>query len=445
MDYTLKEMMTICAAREIRNGDIVFCGTGISMLAAMAAKNINAPESVIFFETGAIDSALEDLPLAVGDSRVMYHTSCNGGLLEAFGTMQNRFTGTKVVGILGAAQIDIYGNLNSTVIGDYVGPKVRFSGSGGAASVTVTVNPVESTELLANPGMGWQTFYTFADEDPNLDGLPSGSAYIRFSWHHLEPADGVIDVTSITESLARARQAGQSLMIRVMTAGPTDKYTPAWLESAGCKMFEYEYEENGITLTAPDLDDPVCWNRFEQLMNAVGDAVGQEPDLQVDIGGVGLWGEWHFWNTTPEVPLPSHATRQKVVDLHLSLFPNSPKMMLIGDVDTLRYATNIWRICTSNTLTQLAPMMFGNTALWHGRAVASCKNGSTWGSMFGKYLTTPWRCTARLSTIRAAPFPRVINIETKWNDCSESSDTAWCFNPSRTLRQPKQAARFQSR
>jgi len=49
MDYTLKEMMTIVAAREIRNNDIVFCGTGISMLAAMAAKNINAPQSVIFF------------------------------------------------------------------------------------------------------------------------------------------------------------------------------------------------------------------------------------------------------------------------------------------------------------------------------------------------------------------------------------------------------------
>lgn len=49
MDYTLKELMTICAAREIKNGDIVFCGTGISMLAAMAAKNINAPQSVIFF------------------------------------------------------------------------------------------------------------------------------------------------------------------------------------------------------------------------------------------------------------------------------------------------------------------------------------------------------------------------------------------------------------
>ncbi|WDP90024.1 MAG: ketoacid-CoA transferase [Desulfobacter sp.] len=140
MEYTLKEMMTICAAREIRNGDIVFCGTGISMLAAMAAKNINAPGAVIFFETGAIDAELADLPLAVGDSRVMYHTSSNGGLLDAFGTMQNRFTGPQVVGILGAAQIDIYGNLNSTVIGEYTAPKVRFSGSGGACDVASFVS-----------------------------------------------------------------------------------------------------------------------------------------------------------------------------------------------------------------------------------------------------------------------------------------------------------------
>nr|WP_080804606.1 CoA-transferase [Desulfamplus magnetovallimortis] len=135
MDYTLKEMMTIMAAREIRNSDIVFCGTGISMLAAMAAKNINAPESVIFFETGAIDSRLEEIPLAVGDSRVMYQTSANGGLLDAFATMQNKVTGKHVIGILGAAQVDKFGNLNSTVIGDYNSPSIRFSGSGGGCDV----------------------------------------------------------------------------------------------------------------------------------------------------------------------------------------------------------------------------------------------------------------------------------------------------------------------
>ncbi len=135
MEYTLKEMMAITAAREIKNDDIVFCGTGISMLAAMAAKNINAPESVIFFETGAIDSKLEEIPLAVADPRVMYHSSANGGLLDAFATMQNPITGQHVLGILGAAQVDRFGNLNSTVIGDYLAPKTRFSGSGGGCDM----------------------------------------------------------------------------------------------------------------------------------------------------------------------------------------------------------------------------------------------------------------------------------------------------------------------
>jgi glutaconate CoA-transferase subunit B len=83
---------------------------------------------------------LEEVPLAVGDPRVMYRTAVNGSLLDAFATMQNRTTGRRVVGILGAAQIDPYGNLNSTVIGDYDAPRVRFSGSGGAADVASFVS-----------------------------------------------------------------------------------------------------------------------------------------------------------------------------------------------------------------------------------------------------------------------------------------------------------------
>jgi len=132
---TSQEIMTLMAAREIRNGDIVFCGTGISMLAAMAAKNISAPDSVIFFESGAVDSLLEELPWAVSDSRVMYGSACTGGLLDAFATMQNRITGDRVIAILGAAQIDKYGNLNTTVIGDYSKPETRFAGSGGGCDV----------------------------------------------------------------------------------------------------------------------------------------------------------------------------------------------------------------------------------------------------------------------------------------------------------------------
>ncbi|WP_304511742.1 CoA-transferase subunit beta [Desulfobacula sp.] len=133
--YTPREIMTIMAAREIKNGDIVFSGTGISMLAAMAAKNINAPDSVIFFETGAIDSLLEELPFAVADPRIMYWAAANSRLTDAFATMQNPITGEKVIAILGAAQIDRYGNLNTTCIGDYHSPEIRFSGSGGGCDV----------------------------------------------------------------------------------------------------------------------------------------------------------------------------------------------------------------------------------------------------------------------------------------------------------------------
>ena len=139
-DYTARELMAIAAARKINDGEIVFCGTGISMLAAMAAKRINAPNSVIIFETGAIDSQLEEIPMAVGDSRVMLGASSNSGLADSFALLQNRTTGRHVMGILGAAQIDKYGNLNSTAIGDYVQPKVRFSGSGGACDVASFVD-----------------------------------------------------------------------------------------------------------------------------------------------------------------------------------------------------------------------------------------------------------------------------------------------------------------
>lgn len=135
MSYTPKEIMTIMAAREINNGDIVFSGTGISMLAAMAAKKINAPDSVIFFETGAMDSLLEEIPFAVADPRIMYWSAANSSLTDAFATMQNRITGDRVIAILGAAQIDMYGNLNTTCIGDYYSPDVRFSGSGGGCDV----------------------------------------------------------------------------------------------------------------------------------------------------------------------------------------------------------------------------------------------------------------------------------------------------------------------
>ncbi len=132
-NYTDNEMMSISAGRFIKNGDIVFAGTGVSMLAATAAKRIYAPKAVVFFETGGIDPALDEIPMAVSDLRVMSGTSLNSGLIEAFSIVGHRKLHT--IAFLGAAQIDKYGNLNTTVIGNYYKPKTRFSGSGGACDV----------------------------------------------------------------------------------------------------------------------------------------------------------------------------------------------------------------------------------------------------------------------------------------------------------------------
>jgi glutaconate CoA-transferase subunit B len=130
IDFTAREMMAIAAGRFIADGDILFAGTGVALLAAGCAKRVHAPGAVVFVETGGIDPSLDEIPLAVADSRVMDGTCINAGIIEAFSYVANPRLHT--IAFLGAAQIDRFGNLNSTCIGDYDAPTVRFSGSGGA-------------------------------------------------------------------------------------------------------------------------------------------------------------------------------------------------------------------------------------------------------------------------------------------------------------------------
>jgi glutaconate CoA-transferase subunit B len=132
--------MAISAGRFVQNNDIVFAGTGVSMLAATVAKKIFAPRAVIFFETGGIDPALEEIPMAVADARVMSGTSLNSGLIDAFSIVGHRKLHT--IAFLGAAQIDRFGNLNTTCIGNYWHCKTRFSGSGGGNDVAALASGV---------------------------------------------------------------------------------------------------------------------------------------------------------------------------------------------------------------------------------------------------------------------------------------------------------------
>lgn len=132
--YSLTELMAVAAAREIADGEVVFAGTGLPMLGAMLAQRTHAPGCCIIFEAGTVASQLAHLPMSVGDPRVMRGAATAAGLHEVFTYVLQ--AGRVDVGFLSGAQVDRFGNINSTAIGaDPRHPKVRFSGSGGACDI----------------------------------------------------------------------------------------------------------------------------------------------------------------------------------------------------------------------------------------------------------------------------------------------------------------------
>jgi glutaconate CoA-transferase subunit B len=132
--YTLTELMAVTAAHEIVDGEIVFAGTGLPMLGVMLAQLTHAPNCCIIFQAGTVGSRLAHLPMSVGDPRALRKAASAAGLYEVFSYVLQ--AGRVDVGFLSGAQVDRFGNINSTSIGrDSRHPKVRFSGSGGACDV----------------------------------------------------------------------------------------------------------------------------------------------------------------------------------------------------------------------------------------------------------------------------------------------------------------------
>jgi glutaconate CoA-transferase subunit B len=132
-EYSTLELMAVCGARAIKNGEVVFIGTGLPMIAAMLAKRTHAPKAKIVYEAGFIDSNAIDIALSIADSRLGYRASSAIGLIETLGLM---LQGGRVdVGFVGAAQIDEYGNVNTTYIGSFEKPIVRLPGSGGGNDI----------------------------------------------------------------------------------------------------------------------------------------------------------------------------------------------------------------------------------------------------------------------------------------------------------------------
>ena len=138
--WTSDEMMTIAAARMLKDNAVCFVGIGLPSAAANLARATHAPDVVLIYESGTIGAKPEVLPLSIGDGELAETADTVVSTPEIF---RYWLQGGRVdVGFLGAAQLDRFGNLNTTVIGDYDAPKVRLPGAGGAPEIAASAGEV---------------------------------------------------------------------------------------------------------------------------------------------------------------------------------------------------------------------------------------------------------------------------------------------------------------
>lgn len=143
-NYTNKEMQAVTIARQIENDQVVIVGTGLPLIGASVAKRAYAPDCFIIVESGLMDCNPIEVPRSVGDNRFMAHAAVHWTNATYVGFQANEYKHDKkrMIAFIGGAQIDPYGNVNSTVIGDYNHPKTRFTGSGGANGIATYVNTI---------------------------------------------------------------------------------------------------------------------------------------------------------------------------------------------------------------------------------------------------------------------------------------------------------------
>jgi glutaconate CoA-transferase subunit B len=178
-NYNTMEIMICVASRELEDGATVGVGTGAPCAAAMLAQKAHSPNLVIMFEAGGVSPLLPEMPISVGDSRTFYKAVMASSMCDIMDTCSR---GLVDYTFLGGAQIDMYGNLNSTIIGeDYRKPKVRFPGSGGAndfasfcwRTMVMTLQDerrfVQKVDFVTSPG--WLT----GEDSRAKSGLPAGT------------------------------------------------------------------------------------------------------------------------------------------------------------------------------------------------------------------------------------------------------------------------------
>ena len=181
-EYSQTELLACVASRLLEDKKSVFVGTGLPMIATMLAQKTDAPGLLIIFEAGGIGPQIPQLPISVGDSRTFYRAVAASSMTDVISMSLAGYTD---YGFLGAAQIDMYGNINTTVIGDHDLPRTRLPGSGGANDVgsscqrTIIImrqsqrSFVQKLDFLTTPG------YLTGPGAREKAGLPEGSGPYR--------------------------------------------------------------------------------------------------------------------------------------------------------------------------------------------------------------------------------------------------------------------------
>lgn len=184
--YTPSEMMVSRAAQELHDHDVVFVGIGLPNLACNLARATHAPDLFMIYESGAVGAIPERLPVSIGDPALVTDSLSIASQPEIFQNYLQK--GLIEVGFLGGAQLDRYGNINTTVIGDYLNPTVRLPGSGGACEIAtharrvlivMRMSPktfVEKCDFVTSPGSRFESKRASLDIGKNRDelGLPGG-------------------------------------------------------------------------------------------------------------------------------------------------------------------------------------------------------------------------------------------------------------------------------
>lgn len=149
--FTSNEMMTIAAARALSNSDVCFVGIGAPSAACNVARLTHAPDITLIYESGTIGTKPDVLPLSIGDGELCETAVTTVSVPEMFRYWLQG--GRITIGFLGAAQLDRFGNINTTVIGDYNRPKTRLPGGGGAPEIATSCGEIYITMVQSKRGM----------------------------------------------------------------------------------------------------------------------------------------------------------------------------------------------------------------------------------------------------------------------------------------------------